>query len=74
MENWCYHRPTLKSFAKHFKTGEELSEEIIDRLMAARTFREGYQTLRQLNFAFCDLALHQGFIDPKGASFGILLK
>ncbi|KAK8475302.1 hypothetical protein V6N11_084149 [Hibiscus sabdariffa] len=30
MENWCYHRDTLMSIAKHYQTGESLSEEVLD--------------------------------------------
>lgn len=36
MENWCYDRPTLFSFAKHFSTGEELPEELFQKLKAAK--------------------------------------
>lgn len=39
MENWCYDRATLYSFAKHYETGEPLPEELYQRLLAARTFR-----------------------------------
>ena len=41
MENWCYDRPTLYSFAKHYETGEPLPEEFYQRLKAAKTFRAG---------------------------------
>ncbi len=39
MENWCYNRRTLKSFARHFETGEPLPEELYAKLVAARTYR-----------------------------------
>ncbi len=39
MENWCYDRKTLYSFAKHYESGEPLPEELYQRLLAARTYR-----------------------------------
>ncbi len=63
MENWCYHRPTLLSFARHHQTGAPLPAELFDKIAAARTFRAGSQFLRQLHLATLDLALHGGF-DP----------
>eukprot|EP00879_Flechtneria_rotunda_P019378 GHRR01020353.1.p1 GENE.GHRR01020353.1~~GHRR01020353.1.p1 ORF type:complete len:382 (+),score=127.12 GHRR01020353.1:106-1146(+) len=48
MENWCYDRPTLYSFAKHYQTGEPLPEEMFKRLKAAKTFRSGTMMLRQV--------------------------
>lgn len=58
MENWCYERDTLMSIAKHYETGETLPEEIYKKLLAARTFRAGSFSLRQIRFASLDLELH----------------
>ncbi|CAD6248862.1 unnamed protein product [Miscanthus lutarioriparius] len=41
MENWCYHKNTLLSIAKHYETGETLPEEIYAKLVAAKNFRAG---------------------------------
>uniref|UniRef100_A0A1J3HIY0 oligopeptidase A n=1 Tax=Noccaea caerulescens TaxID=107243 RepID=A0A1J3HIY0_NOCCA len=62
MENWCYHRDTLMSIAKHYQTGETLPEEVYKKLLAARTFRAGSFSLRQLKFASIDLELHTKYI------------
>jgi oligopeptidase A len=61
MENWCYHRPTLLSFAHHFETGAPLPADRFEKIAAARTFRAGSQFLRQIYFATLDLELHHRF-------------
>jgi oligopeptidase A len=64
MENWCYHRPTLLSFARHYQSGAPLPGELFDKIAAARTFRSGSQFMRQLHLATLDLELHARF-DPE---------
>jgi oligopeptidase A len=51
MENWCYDKPTLYSFAKHYQTGEPLPTDMFERLKAAKTFRSATQMLRQVSGA-----------------------
>jgi oligopeptidase A len=58
MENWCTEREALDLFARHFRTGEPLPSELLERLRAASTFRAGSMQMRQLGFAAVDLALH----------------
>jgi len=52
--------------AKHYETGETLSEEIYLKLVAARTFRAASQNLRQIRFASIDLELHSKYV-PGGS-------
>ena len=66
MENWCYHKPTLMGMTSHYQTGEQLPDELFDKLKAARTFRAGSAMMRQLLFGTVDMALHSKF-DVKGA-------
>jgi oligopeptidase A len=61
MENWCYHRPTLLSFARHFETGAPLPAALYEKIAAARTYRAGSAFLRQIYFATLDLELHHAF-------------
>jgi oligopeptidase A len=69
MENWCYHRPTLLSFARHHATGAPLPADLFDKIAAARTYRAGSQFLRQIYFATLDLELHHRF-DPDAPGAG----
>ena len=62
MENWCYDRKTLYSFAKHYETGEPLPEDLYQRLLSAKNYRAGSLSLRQIHFACTDLELHSSFI------------
>jgi oligopeptidase A len=65
MENWCYQRDTVKRISAHVDGGGPLPDTLFEKLEAARTYRSGSDTLRQLYFGFTDLALHSGF-DPEG--------
>lgn len=68
MENWCYHRETLRGLSAHVDSGEPLPNELFDKIEAARTFRAGSAMLRQLYFASMDLALHREDLSARGVS------
>ncbi len=58
LENFCYEPEFLKTFAKHYKTGEILPDEKIEKIEQSKNFMEGYQTLRQLGFGILDMNYH----------------
>lgn len=58
LENYCYEPEFLKTFAKHYRTGEVLPDEKIEKIAQSKSFMEGYQTLRQLGFGLLDMAYH----------------
>jgi oligopeptidase A len=58
MENWCYHKPTVMGFAKHYETGEELPDELFNKIVEQKTFMTGGGMLRQIYFSMLDLYLY----------------
>ncbi|MBR4506488.1 MAG: M3 family metallopeptidase [Bacteroidales bacterium] len=58
MENWCYEPEFLSTFARHYRTGEPLPTEYIDKIRAAQNHMAGWLCLRQLNLGFTDIAFH----------------
>ncbi|XXY53522.1 M3 family metallopeptidase [Sorangium sp. So ce269] len=66
MENWCWEREALDLFARHHETGAPIPDDLLQRMRAARTFRAGATTMRQLGFAEIDLALHMDWSPERG--------
>jgi Zn-dependent oligopeptidase len=58
MENWCYEPEALALFAKHYKTGEIIPQEYVNKIKESASFQEGMATLRQLSFGLLDMAFH----------------
>ena len=57
-ENFAYEPEALKLFAKQYQTGEIIPQELIEKVKAASSFMEGYQTVRQLSLGLLDMAYH----------------
>lgn len=58
MENFCYEPEALELFAQHYKTGETIPQDLIEKVKNSSNFMEGYQTVRQLSFGLLDMAYH----------------
>ena len=58
MENWAFEPEYLNSFAKHYQTGEPISNELIDKVVAAKNYLAGYAQVRQLHYGLLDMAWH----------------
>lgn len=63
MENFCWEWGVLKHMTAHVDTGEPLPRALFDKMLAAKNFQSGLQTLRQIEFALFDMLLHAGH-DP----------
>ena len=64
MENWCYEEEALDLFATHYKTGEKIPMDLVNKIKDSSNFLEGMATLRQLSFGKLDMAYHGH--DPSG--------
>ena len=57
-EHWFEQPEVLRKFARHYKTGEPIPEALVQKLMAAKNFDRGCQTLEYISSALVDLDLH----------------
>ena len=58
MENFCWEWSVLRHMTAHVDSGEPLPRALFDKMLAARNFQSGLQTLRQIEFALFDMLLH----------------
>ena len=58
LENFAYEPKVLKLFATHYKTGEVLPDEVIEKLVKSKNFQSAMGMLRQLEFSIFDFKLH----------------
>lgn len=58
MENFCWEWPVLQGLSRHAETGASLPRELFDKMIAAKNFQAGLQTLRQVEFSLFDMLLH----------------
>jgi len=61
MENFCWEWDVLSHMTAHAETGEPLPRPLFDKMIAAKNFQSGMQTLRQIEFALFDMLLHTEF-------------
>lgn len=67
MENWCWEKEALALLAQHYQTGQNIPDELYNKMYAAKNFQAGMQMVRQLEFALFDFRLHHEFDPALGA-------
>ncbi len=73
MENWCWEREALDLFATHYQSGEKITDDLYQRMKAAKNFQSAMQMVRQLEFSLFDFRLHMEYDADKGANIYALL-
>ena len=66
-EHWLLRPEVLRRYARHAQTGEAIPDALIEKVMAARTFNQGFATVEFCASAFVDLEMHlrgEGVEDP----------
>ena len=71
MENFCWEWDVLKHMTSHVDTGAPMPRELFDKMLAAKNFQSGLQTLRQIEFSLFDMLLHTSH-DPATSIMGLL--
>ena len=57
-ENFLSEKEFLDGFARHYKTGEKMPEELIEKFVSSNQFGAAYACMRQLGFGYLDMAYH----------------
>ncbi len=66
-ENWLMTPYILSTYALHYKTGEPIPQELVEKIQASKTFNEGFATVEYLSSAIVDMKLHnreEAITDP----------
>lgn len=71
MENFCWEWDVLKHMTSHVDTGAPLPRALFDKMLAAKNFQSGMQTLRQVEFSLFDMLLHTSH-NPADDLMGLL--
>jgi oligopeptidase A len=58
MENFCWEWNVLRNMTEHVDSGQALPRPLFDKMLAAKNFQSGLQTLRQIELALFDMLLH----------------
>ncbi|MBP7865704.1 MAG: M3 family metallopeptidase [Acidobacteria bacterium] len=58
MENWMFEPEVLKLYARHYRTGELIPEELVRKIRSASRFGQGFATVEYLAASFLDMDWH----------------
>ena len=74
MENFCWEWDVLQDMTGHVDSGEALPRELFEKMIAAKNFQSGLQTLRQIEFSLFDLAIHSSSVGAGDTPLNILTR
>ncbi len=57
-EDWAKHPDVLRNYAIHYETGEQIPQELLDRVIAAQEFNQGFDTYEYLGATMIDMEWH----------------
>jgi len=60
MENWAWRKDVLALFAKHYKTGEVIPDELLNKMIASKNVNSGLSALQQVFYGTLDFTLNDG--------------
>ncbi len=58
MENWAGDPEVMKIYARHYKTGEVIPQELIDKIQASEHFNQGFVTVEYMSACYLDMDIH----------------
>ncbi len=58
MENWAFQKDVLATYAKHYETGEVIPDELVEKILAAGNFNQGFMTTELAAASVLDLKWH----------------
>lgn len=58
MQNWSDEPEILRMFARHYQTGELIPDDTIEKIVAARKFNQGFETVEYMAASYLDMAYH----------------
>ena len=58
MENWAFQQDVLKDYARHYETGEVIPDSLVNKILAAETFNQGFMTTELAAASILDLKWH----------------
>jgi oligopeptidase A len=61
MENFCWEWEVVRGMTRHIENGEPLPRVLFDKMLAAKNFQSGLQSLRQIEFSLFDMLMHSSF-------------
>jgi len=58
MENWAGDPEVMKIYARHYKTGEVIPQELVDKIQASEHFNQGFVTVEYMSACYLDMDIH----------------